>query len=67
MQKTEPAWLDIHGAVWESADSYQPVDNATRYELYEISHAAKVLGLVMLSTSFETVDAGDQHVLALSC
>lgn len=42
MARAEPAMVDIHGAVWKSPEEYDLVPNAKRYEVYEMSFAAKV-------------------------
>ena len=42
MAKAEPAMVDIHGALWTGRDDYELVPSAKRYELYEMSYAAKV-------------------------
>ncbi len=41
MARAEPAMVDVHGAVWTSRHDYQLVPSAKRYELYEMSYAAK--------------------------
>lgn len=41
MANAEPAMVDVHGAVWTSRHDYQLVPSAKRYELYEMSYAAK--------------------------
>ena len=33
--------VDVHGAVWTGRHDYQLVPSAKRYELYEMSYAAK--------------------------
>ena len=43
MARREPAMVDVHGAVWTGRDEYELVPSAKRYELYEMSYAAKVL------------------------
>ena len=43
MARAEPAMVDVHGAVWTSPDEYELVPSAKRYELYEMSYAAKVV------------------------
>ncbi len=35
--------VDVHGAVWTGRNQYELVPSAKRYELYEMSYAAKVL------------------------
>lgn len=40
----EPMFLDMRGAVWEEADRYRPVDEATRFENWEFPYAL-VLGM----------------------
>lgn len=42
MARAEPAMVDIHGAVWNSPEDYELVPSAERYEVYEMSFAAKV-------------------------
>ena len=42
MAKHEPAALDIHGATWTGPKDYKLDPTAKRYELYEMSMAAKV-------------------------
>ncbi len=43
MKRTEPATLDMHGAVWgPQADMFTMDPTALRYEQYEICFAAKV-------------------------
>ena len=55
MARAEPAMVDIHGAVWSSPDSYELVPSAERYEVYEMSFAAKVRLCVMYThTDFQT-------------
>lgn len=41
-QLFEPAALDLHGAEWTSHTEYRMDPTAKRYELYEMSYAAKV-------------------------
>lgn len=43
MARAEPAMVDVHGAVWTDRNDYELVPSAKRYELYEMSYAAKVL------------------------
>lgn len=43
MARVEPAMVDVHGAVWTDRNAYELVPSAKRYELYEMSYAAKVL------------------------
>ena len=43
MARAEPAMVDVHGAVWTGRNEYDLVPSAKRYELYEMSYAAKVL------------------------
>lgn len=43
MARAEPAVVDVHGAVWTQRNEYELVPSAKRYELYEMSYAAKVL------------------------
>lgn len=43
MARREPAVVDVHGAVWTGHNQYELVPSAKRYELYEMSYAAKVL------------------------
>ena len=43
MARAEPAMVDVHGAVWTGRNEYELVSSAKRYELYEMSYAAKVL------------------------
>lgn len=38
----EPGFIDLHGAKWVSDEGYELAPDATRYESYEISFAAKV-------------------------
>jgi len=40
----EPLFVDMRGAVWESADRYRPAEDATRFENWEFAWAL-VLGL----------------------
>jgi len=40
----EPLFVDMRGAVWESADRYRPAEGATRFENWEFAWAL-VLGL----------------------
>ncbi|NMM83592.1 aminotransferase class V [Rhodococcus sp. SRB_17] len=40
----EPVSMDLHGAAWAHADAYVPAPDATRFELWETSVAAR-LGL----------------------
>ena len=35
--------VDVHGAVWTGRNAYELVASAKRYELYEMSFAAKVM------------------------
>ncbi|KAK9841124.1 hypothetical protein WJX74_000394 [Apatococcus lobatus] len=42
MAKHEPAALDIHGATWTGEQDYKLDPTAKRYEVYEMSMAAKV-------------------------
>ncbi len=43
MKRTEPATLDMHGAMWgPHADTFTMDPTALRYEQYEICFAAKV-------------------------
>ena len=42
MARAEPAVVDVHGAVWTGRHGYELVPSAKRYELYEMSYAAKV-------------------------
>jgi selenocysteine lyase/cysteine desulfurase len=37
----EPVMLDLHGALWDAADSYAPAKGARRFEQYEVSFCAK--------------------------
>ena len=37
----EPVMLDLHGALWDAADSYKPAKGARRFEQYEVSFCAK--------------------------
>lgn len=41
MARAEPAMVDVHGAVWTGRHDYKLVPSAKRYELYEMSYAAK--------------------------
>lgn len=43
MARAEPAMVDVHGAVWTGRHDYELVPSAKRYELYEMSYAAKVM------------------------
>ena len=43
MARAEPAMVDVHGAIWTGRNNYELVASAKRYELYEMSYAAKVL------------------------
>lgn len=43
MARAEPAMVDVHGAVWTDRNAYELVPSAKRYELYEMSYAAKVV------------------------
>lgn len=54
MARAEPAMVDIHGAVWSSPESYELVPSAERYEVYEMSFAAKVC-LVVTDTYIPSV------------
>ena len=45
MAKAEPAMVDVHGARWTGRHEYELVPSAKRYELYEMSYAAKVSSL----------------------
>ena len=49
MERFEPGRLDLHGAEWDSRDSYKMYPGAVRYEEYEKSYAAQV-ALPCLST-----------------
>ena len=42
MAQAEPAALDIHGATWTGKQDYKLDPTAKRYEVYEMSMAAKV-------------------------
>lgn len=42
MARHEPAALDIHGATWTGPKDYTLDPTAKRYEVYEMSMAAKV-------------------------
>ena len=39
--RCEPVMLDLHGALWDAADSYAPAKGARRFEQYEVSFCAK--------------------------
>ncbi len=58
MARAEPATVDVHGAVWTTRHDYQLVPSAKRYELYEMSYAAKASyltcqnGMLCSSTGF---------------
>ena len=41
----EPAIVDVHGGVWTSETEYELDPTAKRYEVYEMSFAAKVCAL----------------------
>lgn len=48
MARAEPAVVDVHGAVWKGRHDYELVPSAKRYELYEMSYAAKAgLGIAV--------------------
>ena len=42
MQQLEPAWIDLHSALWTSADSYKFRDDAKRFENWECYVAGKI-------------------------
>lgn len=58
MAKAEPAMVDVHGAVWSGRHDYKLVRSAQRYELYEMSYAAKAShltcekGMLLACTEF---------------
>ena len=49
MARAEPAVVDVHGAVWKGRHDYELVPSAKRYELYEMSYAAKVVSSYLVT------------------
>ena len=72
MARAEPAVVDVHGAVWKGRHEYELVPSAKRYELYEMSYAAKVISSLLLPIVQQflfivTVSATTGVVLILIC
>ncbi|DBA75470.1 TPA: hypothetical protein ACH3X1_010723 [Trebouxia sp. C0004] len=69
MARAEPAMVDVHGAVWTGRHDYKLVPSAKRYELYEMSYAAKMgLGLAaeyVLEIGIEAVWKRVQHIAGM--
>ncbi|KAL3143663.1 hypothetical protein ABBQ38_002458 [Trebouxia sp. C0009 RCD-2024] len=58
MARREPAMVDVHGAVWTGRNEYELVPSAKRYELFEMSYAAKLgLGIALEYTRDIGIDA----------
>lgn len=69
MARAEPAMVDVHGAVWTGRHDYKLVPSAKRYELYEMSYAAKMgLGIAaeyVLEIGIEAIWERVQHIAGM--